>query len=629
MTTPPSARTQASGFAAAALPAASDCSLLTTSSHGSTPGGATLPDGTVAGASGPSAPESGSAANWDRLLRARVGRLSFGLSPPGLLLDCLDWLVHLGFSPGKQLDLVRKMLRKALHFGLYAARAAVRPDTPPAIAPLPQDQRFAGPAWQQWPFNLCQQSFLFAQQWLYNATTGVRGVSPHDEQVVTFVGRQLLDMLAPTNWPWTNPEVLKATWEQGGANLARGAANFLEDWGRAVLGHKPAGTEAFPVGRAVAVTPGRVVYRNRLIELIQYAPTTDCVQAEPVLIVPAWIMKYYILDLSPHNSLVKYLVDHGHTVFIISWKNPGAEDRDLGLEDYRTLGFLEALAAVSAVVPGHKVHAVGYCLGGTLLAIAAAALARDRDDRLRTVTLLAAETDFTEPGELSLFIDETEVAFLEDLMWDQGFLDTTQMAGAFQLLRSNDLVWSRMVRDYLLGDREPMTDLMAWNADGTRLPARMHAEYLRGLFLRNDLAEGRYRAGGRPVTLADLRLPLFVVSTVKDHVAPWRSVYKVHLLTDTDLTFVLSAGGHNAGIVSEPGHPRRSYRMAGRAPGDPYIDPETWQAVTPEREGSWWPAWQGWLEGHSSGPAPVPGLGAPDRGYPPLAPAPGAYVLQE
>jgi polyhydroxyalkanoate synthase len=545
------------------------------------------------------------------------------------LLDCLDWLVHLGFSPGKQLDLVRKMLRKARRFGLYAARAAARPDTPPAIEPLPQDQRFAGAAWQQWPFNLCQQSFLFAQQWLYNATTGVRGVSPHDEQVVTFVGRQFLDILAPTNWPWTNPEVLKATWEQGGANFARGAANFLEDWERAVLGRKPAGTEAFPVGRAVAVTPGRVVYRNRLIELIQYAPTTDAVQAEPVLIVPAWIMKYYILDLSPHNSLVKYLVDHGHTVFIISWKNPGPEDRDLGLEDYRTLGFLEALAAVSAIVPGHKVHAVGYCLGGTLLAIAAAALARDRDDRLRTVTLLAAETDFTEPGELSLFIDETEVAFLEDLMWDQGFLDTRQLAGAFQLLRSNDLVWSRMVRDYLLGDREPITDLMAWNADGTRLPSRMHSEYLRSLFLRNDLAEGRYRVLGRPVMLADIRVPVFAVSTVKDHVAPWRSVYKLHLLTDTDLTFVLSAGGHNAGIISEPGHAHRTYQMASHGPGDRHLDPDTWQVVTPQQEGSWWPAWQAWLEGHSSGLVPVPRLGAPDRGYPTLAPAPGAYVLQE
>jgi polyhydroxyalkanoate synthase len=577
----------------------------------------------------PSAGEPNGPANWDRLLRARVGRLSLGLSPPGLLLVTLDWLIHLGFSPGKQADLVRKLLRKGLRFALYAARATLRPDTPPAIEPLSQDQRFASPAWRQWPFNLYQQSFLLAQQWLHNATTGVHGVSRHDEQVVTFIGRQLLDIFAPTNWPWTNPEFLRATAEQGGANLARGAANILEDCERALLGRKPAGADAFPVGQAVAVTPGRVVYRNRLIELIQYAPTTDTVQAEPILIVPAWIMKYYILDLSPHNSLVKYLVDRGHTVFMISWKNPEPEDCDLGMDDYHRLGFLEALAAVSAIVPPRKVHAVGYCLGGTLLAIAAAALARDGDERLRSVTLFAAETDFIEPGELSLFIDETEVTFLEDVMWDQGYLDTTQMAGAFQLLRSNDLIWSRMVREYMLGEREPMTDLMAWNADGTRLPYRMHSEYLRSLFLNNDLAEGRYQVLGQPVTLADLRVPLFVVSTIKDHVAPWHSVFKIHLLTDTELTFVLTTGGHNAGIISEPGHPHRSYQIARHERSDKHPDPETWQAITPSQEGSWWLAWRNWLVEHSSGLVSAPTMGAPERSYPPLAPAPGTYVLQQ
>jgi polyhydroxyalkanoate synthase len=558
-----------------------------------------------------------------------VGRLSLGLSPPGLLLVHLDWLAHLAFSPGKQQDLARKVWRKALRFALYAARATLSPDTPPAIEPLPQDRRFIDPAWRRWPFNLYQQSFLFVQQWLHNATTGVRGVSRHDEEVVTFIARQVLDVFSPTNFPCANPEVLRATLRQGGSNFLRGAVNFLEDWERAVLGRKPAGTEAFPVGHAVAVTPGKVVYRNRLIELLQYAPATETVQAEPVLIVPAWIMKYYILDLSPHNSLVKYLVERGHTVFTISWKNPGPEDRDLGMEDYLGLGVLEALKAVGAIVPGRQVHAVGYCLGGTLLAIAAAALARDGDDRLRSVTLFAAETDFTEPGELSLFIDETEVSFLEDLMWDQGFLDTRQMAGAFQLLRSNDLIWSRLVHDYLLGEREGMTDLMAWNADATRMPYRMHSEYLRRLFLDNDLAEGRYEVAGRPVTLADIRVPLLVVSTLQDHVAPWRSVYKVHLLTDTDLTFVLTAGGHNAGIVSEPGHPHRSYRVATRKHDDRYIDPETWQTVAPRHEGSWWPAWQAWLQGHSGGPVPARPPGAPDRGYPPLGDAPGTYVLQE
>ena len=264
-----------------------------------------------------------------------------------------------------------------------------------------------------------------------------------------------------------------------------------------------------------------------------------------------------------------------------------------------------------------------------MLAITAAAMARDGDDRLRSMTLFAAETDFTEPGELALFIDEAEVTFLEDVMWDRGLLDSRQMGGAFQLLRSNDLIWSRLVHDYYLGERQPMTDLMAWNADGTRLPYRMHSEYLRTCFLHNDLAEGRYRVAGRPITLTDIRVPIFVVGTVKDHVAPWRSVFKIHLLADTEVTFVLTTGGHNAGIVSEPGHPHRRYQTATHAEGDRYIDPETWQATTPHQEGSWWPAWQSWLTGHSSGRVAVPSLGAPDAGLPPLADAPGTYVLQE
>ncbi len=416
--------------------------------------------------------------------------------------------------------------------------------------------------------------------------------------------------------------------QQGGTNLVRGALNWFEDWQRAVLGQRPVGIEAFEVGKNIAITPGKVIYRNRLIELIQYAPATPTVRAEPVLIVPAWIMKYYILDLSPQNSLVKYLVDHGHTVFMISWKNPGADDRDLGLDDYRNMGIMAALAVIDTIVPGCQVHSVGYCLGGTLLAIAAAAMARDNDKRLASVTLFAAETDFSEPGELGLFIDETQIAFLEDLMWDQGFLDTRQMAGAFQLLRSNDLIWSHLVRDYLLGERQPMTDLLAWNADGTRMPYQMHSEYLRSLFLRNDLAEGHFQVLGRPVTLTDIRVPIFAVSTVTDHVAPWRSVYKLHLLTDTDLTFVRTSGGHNAGIVSEPGHPHRSFQMTVHHEGEHYVDPETWQATTPKQEGSWWPVWQNWLEANSRGPVPAPPIGAAHAGYPPLDNAPGGYVLE-
>jgi polyhydroxyalkanoate synthase len=339
-------------------------------------------------------------------------------------------------------------------------------------------------------------------------------------------------------------------------------------------------------------------------------------------------MKYYVLDLSAHNSLVRYLVDQGHTVFMISWKNPTAEDRDLGLDDYRRLGVMAALDAIGAIVPERRVHAVGYCLGGTLLAIAASAMARDGDDRLASATLLAAQTDFTEPGEIMLFLNETEVAFLEDMMWDRGYLDSYQMAGAFQLLRSSDLIWSRSVHEYLLGRRQEMSDLMAWNADATRMPYRMHSEYLRRLLLDNDLAQGRYEVDGRPITISDIRVPIFAVATLRDHVAPWTSAYKIHLLTDTDVTFVLTSGGHNAGIVSEPGHPRRSYQIALKRERDIYVDPGTWHTTTPTREGSWWPEWVSWLRRHSSDKVQPPPMGAPDKGYPALEDAPGRYVLQ-
>jgi polyhydroxyalkanoate synthase len=446
--------------------------------------------------------------------------------------------------------------------------------------------------------------------------------------VTWFVAKQLLDIMSPSNFLATNPVIFKRTLEQGGMNLLQGWQNWLEDQGRLIANERPAGTERFQVGKDVAVTPGKVVFRNRLIEVLQYQPTTEQVQAEPILFVPAWIMKYYILDLSPHNSMVKYLVDQGHTVFMISWKNPQTEDYDLGMDEYLRLGVGAAMDAVSAIVPERKIHAVGYCLGGTLLSIAAAAMGRDGDERLRSMTLLAAQTDFRQAGELLLFIDESQLTFLEDIMWDKGYLDTAQMMGAFQLLRSNDLIWSRMVREYLLGERAPMNDLMAWNADTTRMPYRMHKEYLRRLFLHNALANGQYLVNERPVALSDIRAPIFAVATEKDHVAPWRSVHKLHLQADTDVTFLLTNGGHNAGVISEPGHSHRHYRVSPGDNGGRYVDPDAWFQHTSVEEGSWWPEWRQWLVRHSSGPIPPPGMGNPAKGYAPLEQAPGSYVLR-
>ncbi|MFZ1105565.1 MAG: alpha/beta fold hydrolase, partial [Hyphomicrobiaceae bacterium] len=450
----------------------------------------------------------------DRASSYALARATLGLSPAALAEAYFDWMVHLAAAPGKQLQLIQKAVRKMLRFWHYAATCALqeRPSSV-CIEPLPNDKRFSADAWRAWPFNAIHQAFLLQQQWWHNATTGVRGVSPQHERQVEFATRQILDVFSPANFVLTNPEVLAKTQAEAGQNLMRGFWNFVEDWERTFNGRKPVGAEAFKVGENLGLSPGKVIFRNRLIELIQYMPATDKVRPEPVLIVPAWIMKYYILDLTPEKSLVKYLVEQGFTVFMISWRNPGPEDRDLALEDYRTLGIDAALEAVRSVIPDAQVHGVGYCLGGTLLAIAAAALAGNGRDPFKTLTFLAAQVDFEEAGELTLFINESQVSFLEDMMWQQGVLDASQMAGAFQILRSNDLIWSRVIHDYLMGERAAMFDLMAWNADSTRMPYRMHSEYLRQLFLGNDLAEGRHRVDGKPIALTHIRAPVFAVGT--------------------------------------------------------------------------------------------------------------------
>ena len=559
----------------------------------------------------------------DRAFHAGVARLTGGLSPAAVALAFADWQLHLLASPGKCATLTGKALQHGMQFmnAMVPKHATFQPWSvikPPAI-----DRRFADRDWELPPFNLLAQAFLLTEDWWHSTTSDVRGLAQSNAAIADFVTRQCLDTVAPTNFAGTNPKVLRKIMETGGGNFVYGLHNWMEDWLALLKGGTPH-DQQFAVGKDVAVTPGKVVYRNDLIELIQYAPTTPTVRPEPVLIVPAWIMKYYILDLSPHNSLVRFLVENGFTVFMISWKNPTSADRNLSLEDYRERGVDAAIAVINELMPEQPIHAAGYCLGGTLLSIAAARLERDRPDCLKTVTMLAAQTDFTEAGELTLFINESQVSFLEDMMWQRGVLGPMQMAGAFQMLRSNDLLWSRVVHDYLIGERAPPSDLMSWNADATRLPYQMHSDYLRHLFLNNDLAEGRYQIGGKPIALSDLHKPMFVVGTLRDHVAPWKSVHKIHFLAEADITYVLASGGHNAGIVAAPDEADHSYQVLTKRAADPYVGPDEWIKLAPSHEGSWWGEWVRFLSAQSGSPVASP---SPEEGIS-LQDAPGSYVLQ-
>lgn len=564
----------------------------------------------------------------DRWAHVQMSPLTRSTSTAGLRLAYIDWLTHLSQNPAEQFSLMRKAQEYFVQLARYIPEATGS-SCKPCIGPVVHDRRFLHAGWQTWPFNVWSQSFLLTQQWWQDATTDVRGVSPHHEDVISFTVRQMLDIISPANFVATNPEVLQRSAETGGANLLQGFKNYIEDVKRLQAHSGPAGLDAFEVGKEVAVTPGKVIYRNDLIELIQYLPSGAKTWPEPILIVPSWIMKYYILDLSPENSLIKYLVDQGHTVFTISWKNPESEDRNLGMDDYLRLGIMDAIDTVTSVVPDQKVHSVGYCLGGTLLTIAAAAMGRDGDDRLASMSLLAAQTDFSEPGELALFIDESQIVYLEELMWDKGYLNSQQMAGAFQLMSSSDLIWSRMLKNYLLGERAVASDLMAWNADGTRLPYRMHSEYLRHMFLNNDLAGGSYSVHGKPVALTAISCPVYCIGTERDHVAPWRSVYKINLLTDTEVTFLLTSGGHNVGIVNPPGKPGRSYQVLTKQRHDPRLSADAWSEAAPLHEGSWWTDWAAWLKVRSGKKIAAPSMGDPVSGLAVLADAPGTYVMKK
>jgi polyhydroxyalkanoate synthase len=560
----------------------------------------------------------------DHQLRGQLAAATRGMSPVDVAAALVDWAGHLVLSPGKLLSLAESLARNGVELAKIN-RKALRPNG----EDLPQiaDRRMMSEDWQKWPFNVFAHGHRLAKGLATEATTGVDGVSKDHEQLVSFLANQIVEMASPANVPVTNPEFIMTTKGERGANLKRGVRNLAEDMRRKRTGELPQGLENFVVGKDIGITPGKVVYQNRLFELIQYKPQTEEVASEPVLIVPAWIMKYYILDLSPRNSLVRYLVSQGKTVFIMSWKNPDEKDRHLGMHEYLHEGVMGAIDAVSTIVPKRKMHAVGYCLGGTLLSIAAAYMARERDDRLKTMSLFAAQIDFREAGEITTMLGEGTFTFLEALMRKQGYLGMENMTGAFASLRVSDLVYDPMFQRYLLGKDRSLNDLMAWNEDGTRMPYKMHTEYLRNCYMENNLAEARYEVSGRPVCVGDIQVPTFVLGTATDHVAPWKSVYKAMRLMNNEMTFALTTGGHNAGIACGPDHPRRKHRISTREPGDLYIDPDEWETQNELVDGSWWPAWNAWLDARSEGKTKPPPMGRAKAGYKPLRDAPGMYVF--
>ena len=497
-------------------------------------------------------------------------------------------------------------------------------ETPPVIQADPKDKRFKDDAWKENEvFDFIKQSYLLSARYVNDVVTHVDGLEPKTAQKVDFYSRQFVDAMSPSNFLMTNPEVLRKTAETGGENLLRGLNNLLSDLerGRGKLTIKMTDTDAFRMGENIAISPGKVVFQNELMQLIQYSPSTETVLKRPLLIGPPWINKFYILDLRPKNSLVRWCVAQGHTVFMISWVNPDENLAQKNFEDYMTEGYLAALDAIEKATGEREVNAIGYCLGGTLLASTLAWMAAAGDDRIRSATFFVTMTDFQEAGELGVFIDEEQLKGIEEKMEKRGFLDGSEMASTFNMLRANDLIWSFVVNNYLLGNDAFPFDLLYWNSDSTRMPAAMHSFYLRRMYQQNLLCKPNgITLAGRPIDLGAITIPTYFLSTREDHIAPWQSTYRGTQLLGGSNRFVLAASGHIAGVVNAPEGGKYSYWTNTALPADP----EAWLAGATEMAGSWWPDWQRWvtaLDGEHV-PAREPGSG----GLPAIEAAPGRYV---
>jgi polyhydroxyalkanoate synthase len=521
----------------------------------------------------------------------------------------------------KQIDLWQDYM----HLWQSSAGRLMGDDGKPVIAPDSKDKRFRDQAWEQSTvFDFLKQSYLLSSRWLqHSVADATGGLDPHTARKIDFYTRQFVDAISPSNFLMTNPEVLKATIESNGENLVRGMENMLEDLerGKGNLRISMTDLSAFKVGKNLAVTPGTVIYQNDLMQLIQYEPTTKEAFKTPVLVIPAWINKYYILDLQPENSVVKWLVDQGHTVFIVSWVNPDAHLSKKTFDDYMAEGPLAALDAIEKATGEKEISIMAYCLGGTLTAITLAWLhAKKQQSRVKSVTYLTTMIDFAEAGELSVFIDEEQLKMLESRMSETGYLEGSEMASTFNMLRANDLIWSFVINNYLLGKDPFPFDLLYWNSDSTRMPATMHSYYLRNMYQKNQLVKpGALKIGGVPIDLTTITTPTYVLSTREDHIAPWKSTYAAtQTYKSPILRFVLAASGHIAGVVNPPEKKKYCHWVSHNH--DFPKSPDKWLSEAEELPGSWWPDWNKWQSQFAGSKVPVRKVA---KG---IEPAPGSYV---
>ena len=527
-------------------------------------------------------------------------------------------------DPQRAVELQARLGKAYLDLWASAAKRLAGEEGPPVVAPAPNDKRFADPEWTSNQFfDFLKQAYLLSARWADGMVADAAGLDPHTKQKAGFYVRQIANALSPSNFVLTNPELLRETLLSNADNLVRGMRMLAEDIeaGGGDLRIRQSDASMFAVGRNLATTPGKVIFQNDLMQLLQYAPSTATVRKRPLLIVPPWINKFYVLDLTPKNSFIKWCVDQGLTVFCISWVNPDASLAQKTFEDYVREGPLAALDAVKQATGEGKVDAIGYCVGGTLLSVALAAMAARRDERITSATLFASQVDFTHAGDLKVFVDEEQVKAIEERMAQRGYLEGRAMATVFNLLRSNDLLWPYVINNYLKGKSPFPFDLLYWNADATRMPAANHSFYLRNCYLDNRLSKGEVVIGNTPIDLKSIKVPIYNLATREDHIAPAKSVLLGSKFFGGPVRFVLSGSGHIAGVVNPPEKQKYQY-WTGAKPRNADLD--GWLAKAKEHPGSWWPDWFEWIKAQD--PTEVPAREPGGGKLVPIEDAPGSYV---